>query len=67
LAEDPQTGLSFGMHRSGLVARALARSYLAGHAEEEQQWSGVTAEFAREGLSIDRPYLNPASRDVYEF
>jgi len=67
LAEDPQTGLSFGMHRSGLVARALARSYLAGHAEEEQQWSGVTAEFAREGLSIDRPYLNPASRDVYDF
>ena len=67
LAEDPQTGLSFGLHRSGLVARALARSYLAGHAEEEQRWSGLSAEFAREGLSIDRPYLNAASRDVYEF
>lgn len=67
LAEDPQTGVSFGMHRSGLVARALARSYLSGHAEEEQQWSGLSAEFAREGLSIERPYLNAASRDLYEF
>jgi hypothetical protein len=67
LAEDPQRGLSFGLHRSGLVARSLARSYLAGLSEEEQQWSGLTAEFAREGLSIDRPYLNAGSRDVYEF
>jgi type III HopA1-like effector protein len=67
LAEDPQTGLSFGMHRSGLVARSLMRSYLAGHAEEEQQWSSLSAEFAREGLSLDRPYLNAASRDVYEY
>ncbi len=67
LAEDPQTGLSFGLHRSGLVARALARNYLAGHTGEDQQWSALSAEFAREGLSIDRPYLNAASRDVYEF
>jgi hypothetical protein len=67
LAEDPQMGLSFGMHRSGLLARSLARSYLAGHREEEQQWSGLTAEFAREGLSIERAYLNAGSRDVYEF
>jgi hypothetical protein len=66
LAEDPQTGLSFGMHRSGLVARALTKSYLSGHTAQEQRWSCLTAEFAREGLSIDRPYLNAASRDVYE-
>jgi hypothetical protein len=67
LAEDPQTGLSFGMHRSGLVARSLARSYLAGHADEYQQWLDLTAEFEREKLSIDRAYLNAGSVDVYEF
>lgn len=69
LAEDPQTGVSFGLHRSGLVARALARNYLAGPTEKAQraQWSALSAEFAREGLSINRPYLNAASRDVYEF
>lgn len=65
LAEDPQTGLSFGMHRSGLVARSLAKSYLAGHSDEKQ-WPDLSAEFAREGLSIDRPYLNPGSAGVYE-
>jgi HopA1 effector protein family len=67
LAEDPQTGLSFGMHRSGIVARSLARSYLAGHTSEDQQWSGLRAEFEREKLSIDRAYLNAGSADVYEF
>jgi hypothetical protein len=67
LAEDPQTGLSFGMHRSGLVACSLARSYLAGHTEADQQWSDLTAEFEREKLSIDRAYLNAGSVDVYEF
>jgi len=66
LAEDPQTGLSFGMHRSGLVARSLARSYLAGHTEERQQWSDLRAEFAQEKLSIERAYLNSGSADVYE-
>ncbi len=67
LAEDPQTGLSFGMHRSALVARSLAGSYLAGHAEENQQWSDLRDEFEREKLSLDRPYLNAGSADVYEF
>ena len=67
LAEDPQTGLSFGMHRSGLVARSLARSYLAGHTGEDQQWSDLSAEFEREQLSLGRAYLNAGSADVYEF
>jgi hypothetical protein len=66
LAEDPQTGLSFGMHRSGLVARSLARSYVAGHTKEREQWSDLQAEFAQEKLSIERAYLNPGSADVYE-
>jgi hypothetical protein len=66
LAEDRQTGLSFGMHRSGIVARSLARSYVAGHTEECEQWSDLQAEFAQEKLSIERAYLNPGSADVYE-
>jgi hypothetical protein len=66
LAEDPQTGSSFGMHRSGLVARSLAQSYLAGHTDEREQWSDLEVEFAQEKLSIERAYLNPGSADVYE-
>jgi len=67
LAEDPQTGLSFGMHRSWLVARSLARSYVQNHDSEDQQWSDLGAEFAREGLAVERAYLNTGSVDVYEF
>jgi hypothetical protein len=67
LAEDPQTGLSFGMHRAALVARSLARSYLAGHSGADQQWSDLRDEFEREKLSLDRAYLNAGSADVYEF
>jgi hypothetical protein len=67
LAEDPQTGVSFGMHRSALVACSLAKSFIAGHTEENQQSSDLQGEFERENLSIDRAYLNPGSADVYEF
>jgi hypothetical protein len=66
LAEDPQTGLSFGMHRSWLVALSLAESYLHGHVNEDQQWSDLNAQFAEEHLSLDRAYLNAGSADVYQ-
>ncbi|HVX64977.1 MAG TPA: T3SS effector HopA1 family protein [Bryobacteraceae bacterium] len=65
LAEDPQAGLSFGMHRSGLAARALVRGYDLGHAGEEALWLDLAAEFRAEGLSLERPYLNAGSTDVY--
>ncbi len=65
LAEDPLTGASFGMHRAGLVARAMAKSYLRGRGGEHEQWEDLLDEFALEGLSLARPYLNAGSRDVY--
>lgn len=67
LAEDPQTGVSFGMHRSWLMARSLTRSYIADHTSDDQQWSDLNAEFAREGLSLQMPYLNAGSTVAYEF
>ena len=67
VAEDPHTGISFGLHRSWLVARSLVKSFLANEENEEQRWRNLGAEFAKDGLSIDRPYLNAGSIDVYEF
>jgi len=66
LAEDPQIGLSFGMHRSWLVALSLAESYLRGHVDEDQQWSDLNVQFAKEHLSVDHAYLNASSSDVYQ-
>ncbi len=65
-AENPGSGLSFGTHRSWIIARSLATSYLRSHTTKEQQWVDLVAEFEQEGLSIDRPYLNPGSKDCYE-
>jgi hypothetical protein len=65
VAEDPDTGASFGTHRSGLVARAMGRSYLLGHREDTQQWGMLREEFLLEGLSLSAPYLNAGSTDRY--
>lgn len=67
LAEDPQTGLSFGIHRSGLVAHSLIKSYMRAHDHEDEQWADLNDEFAKIGLSLARPYLNARSRDIYQF
>lgn len=67
LAEDPMTGLSFGMHRSGLVAKSLLRSYLRGHSDELKQWTDLNGEFSENGLSLAYAYLNAGSHDIYRF
>jgi hypothetical protein len=65
LAEDPGTGASFGVHRAGIVARAIAKSYLRGRVGDEGRWEDLGDEFALDGLSLGAPYLNAGSRDVY--
>src|SRR5439155_1825398 len=66
LAEDPQTGVSFGMHRSWLVARSMVKSYFANRQTDDLLWSDLCDEFEVEHLSIERAYLNAGSVDVYE-
>jgi HopA1 effector protein family len=66
LAEDPQTGLSFGMHRTWLVARGLAMSYLLGHTEKAERLGDLAREFAAVGLSLDQPHLNRPRPDPYQ-
>jgi hypothetical protein len=65
-AEDPGKGQSFGTHRCWIVARSLAHSYLKSHAGGDQLWADLVEEFEQEGLSMERPYLNPGSEDRYE-
>lgn len=77
LAEDPAIGasiaggaparLSFGMHRSWLAARSLVESHRRGDRTEHEKLSALEREFSVEGLSLERPYLNPGSCDVYDF
>ena len=62
LAEDPGTGESFGQHRCGLVAAALAGS--ADRALEEAA-SSVLEAFDAAGIDPTRPHLRPGSSREY--
>jgi class II lanthipeptide synthase len=65
LAESPG-GESFGLHRCGLIADGLVRSRTEGRADTADRLGCVLACWADAGLDIERPYLNPGSKDVYE-
>jgi len=65
LAEDPGPGGdSFGMHRCRLLADAVVRAH-EHSGPGGARLSDVETRFAEEGLSLDRPYLNPRSADDY--
>ncbi|HEY7389096.1 MAG TPA: T3SS effector HopA1 family protein [Bryobacteraceae bacterium] len=66
LAEDPRTGESFGMHRCRLVAEGLINAWARGQHMEADRMSALDAQFASAGLSLDRPWLNPASVDIFD-
>jgi hypothetical protein len=66
IAEDPGTGDSFGMHRCGLVAEALWNAWESDVARDA--WvTAIDEYFAKRGVSLERPYLNPGSVDDYDF
>jgi class II lanthipeptide synthase len=62
VAEDPGDGQSFGMHRCGLLAEAIAGAHEDGDTAGIEH---VAAVFAGAGIELDRPFLNAGSEDVY--
>jgi len=66
LAEDPGDGLSFGQHRSRLVARALWQARCDGGNDIESRVAAISAAFRREGLDPLKPYLSAGSRNAYD-
>jgi hypothetical protein len=67
LAEDPGDGQSFGEHRCRLLAEALVAVHEAGLRSVPERTRAVADRFEREGLDLDAAFLNPGSRDEYEF
>ena len=61
-AEDP--GGSFGENRSKILAASMVRS--RGKSVEESLQE-LARQFEQNGVSLDRPWLNPGSVDRYEF
>ena len=65
VAEEPNTGESFGMHRCRLVAEGIFDAWQLGHQSVAARLRAVAARFAMNGFEIDAPYLNPGSRNLF--
>lgn len=59
-AEDPPGNVSFGTHRCALIAEALLTAG-PGAGDDDPRLALIADLFAREGLSLEHPHLNPAS------
>jgi hypothetical protein len=57
---------SFGLHRCRLVAEGLIEAYERQISDVEGRLGAVTERFAREGISLSRPHLNPGSSNEYD-
>jgi len=66
-AEDPADGQSFGMSRCRIVAEGIWSAFCQGSQAPEIRLRETAAQFARYGLSFERPYLNPGGVDRYAF
>ncbi len=65
LAESPGID-SFGLHRCGLIADGMVRSQAEGRTDLASRMNCVLDCWTKAGLEIERPYLNPGSREIYE-
>lgn len=66
-AEDPGDGQSFGMSRCGVMAEAVLAILARGNSTPDERVAEVKRAFARHGIDLNTPYLNPGSVDCYEF
>lgn len=66
-AEDPPDGKSFGVHRCTIVAETLRACYEQNLETKEERLAELGRQFRNRGIDPERPYLNPGSRDTYEF
>jgi class II lanthipeptide synthase len=67
-AEDPGTKHdSFGTHRCRLLAEGMFRAWQQRGQSLADRLRIVEAHFAEHEISLEAPYLNPGSADIYEF
>ena len=66
-AEDPGNQESFGMSRCRLLAEGFWFAFSEGRSSVDDRLARVGQHFAASGTSLERPYLNVASIESYEF
>jgi len=67
LAEDPgEHDMSFGMNRCKLLAEGILEAHARGIDDPAGRLDVVQERFARDGITVDAPYLSQGSADCYE-
>jgi hypothetical protein len=66
LAEDPGDGNSFGMQRCKVLADGLVCAFEQGRSSKDERLEVVVSRFVDEGISVEKPFLNPESNDEYD-
>jgi len=66
LAEEPNTGESFGMHRCRMTAEGIVDAWMAGEHSVDGRLRAIAARFSQNGFDLERPYLSPASAEFAE-
>jgi HopA1 effector protein family len=70
LAEEPNHKFaaqeSFGLNRCQIVANALLEAWEKGKNAIEERIQIIDEHFAQHSVDVHRPYLNPASEDIYQ-
>ena len=66
VAEEPNNGESFGMHRSRLVVEGIVDAWNRGLQSVDARLRAVEERFRLNGLDLRRPYLSAGSRDLEE-
>jgi hypothetical protein len=67
VAEEPESGLSFGLNRCRLVAEGLLRAHEQGKRTLKCRLHAIQDRFTEYGTTLVRPYLRPGSVDIYTF
>ena len=67
IAEDPGNKESFGQHRCRLLADGMIHAFEEGKKTVEERLQTVIERFTKDGINVEKPYLNHNSIDSYEF
>lgn len=69
LAEEPDCKFfpqeNFGMNRSQIIALGLLEAWQKGNVSPQDRMASILKHFAMFGVSLQRPYLNKNSEDIY--
>lgn len=66
-AEDPGTQESFGICRSRILAEGIWLAHAQGVRGTGERLKVVVGQFESQGISLQRPWLNPGSADEFQF